>query len=68
MLFSDLKHNPDATYSTLVHSFAFAKSHISKRLKTLGIEDISDFATRVGYLIVGTYGVAMVINLTGLYA
>jgi len=45
-------------------TFALAKSMVSERLKALGIEDATDFATSIGYLVVGAYGITMVLNLT----
>lgn len=67
MLTADLKQNPDTTVSTLGQTFATAKEQVSEHLKSLGIEDASDLATSVGYLIVGAYGLAMVLNLSAIY-
>ncbi len=59
MLTADLKN----TTTHADQTFANAKNSISDRLKALGIEDATDFATSVGYLVVGAYGITMVLNL-----
>ncbi len=68
MLTSDAKQHLSTTSSSSLQFFATAKNKTSAQLKTLGIKDIGDLATRIGYLIVGAYGIAMVVNLTNLYA
>jgi hypothetical protein len=67
MLTADLKQNPDATLSTLGHSFATAKKTVGSQFKSIGIEDASDLATSVGYLLAGAYALAMVLNLATIY-
>ncbi|MDF1845591.1 MAG: hypothetical protein P1U69_00175 [Parvibaculaceae bacterium] len=37
---------------------------VTERLKSLGIEDATDLATSIGYLVVGAYGITMILNLT----
>lgn len=67
MITADLKQNPDTTIAAVTQNFATAKDIASAHLKSLGIEDTSDLATSVGYLIVGSYALAMVLNLATLY-
>ena len=67
MITADQKQNPDATISVISQAFATAKDQAFVQLKSIGIEDASDFATSVGYLIAGAYGLALVLNLTTLY-
>lgn len=67
MLIADLKQNPDATLSVLKHSLTLAQKQASKQLKSVGIEDASDLAASIGYLLAAAYGVAMVLNLTATY-
>lgn len=67
MITADLKQNPDTTFAAVTQSFASAKESASAHLKSLGIEDTSDLATSLGYLIAGSYALAMVLNLATLY-
>jgi hypothetical protein len=64
MTTANLKLVKTDTIQPLGESFANAKSTFTERLKALGIEDATDFATSIGYLVVGAYGITMVLNLT----
>jgi len=63
MTTANLKLAKTDTNQPLGQTFANAKSAFVERLKALGIEDATDFATSIGYLVVGAYGLTMVLNL-----
>lgn len=64
MITANLKQMKTDTHQPFGQSFAYAKEMVTERLKTLGIEDATDLATSIGYLVVGAYGITMVLNLT----
>lgn len=64
MITANLKQMKTDTHQPLGQPFAYAKEMVTERLKTLGIEDATDLATSIGYLVVGAYGITMVLNLT----
>ncbi|AWY99919.1 MAG: hypothetical protein NXH87_02470 [Rhodobiaceae bacterium] len=64
MITANLKQMKTDTHQPFGQPFAYAKEMVTERLKTLGIEDATDLATSIGYLVVGAYGITMVLNLT----
>lgn len=67
MLTANLKTNSVAPQAEDKTPFAIAKDKALVSLKSVGIEDSSDFATAIGYLLVGAYAITMVINLAVQY-
>lgn len=67
MITANLKQTKSDTHQPLGQTFANAKTQVTERLKALGIENATDFATSIGYLVVGAYGITMVLNLTANY-
>lgn len=67
MITADLNQSQKTAPHAAAQIAAVAKTLISDGLHAAGIEDATDLATRIGYLVVGAYGVAMIINLAGLY-
>ena len=63
MTTANLKLVKTDTNQPLGPTFAHARSVFVDGLKALGIEDATDFATSIGYLVVGAYGITMVLNL-----
>ncbi len=67
MTTANLKLVKTDTNQPLGQTFANAKSSFSERLKAVGIENATDFATSIGYLVVGAYGITLVLNLVQNY-
>jgi len=63
MITANLKQTKTDTHQPLGQTFAHAKDLVVERLKPLGIEDATDLATSIGYLVAGAYGITMVLNL-----
>ncbi|HBM88046.1 MAG TPA: hypothetical protein DD437_05865 [Rhodobiaceae bacterium] len=64
MITANLKQMKTDTDQPFGQPFAYAKEMVTERLKSLGIEDATDLATSIGYLVVGAYGITMILNLT----
>lgn len=67
MTTANLKQTKTDTHQPFGEPFAYAKEMLSERLKAIGIEDATDLATSVGYLVVGAYGITLILNLTVSY-
>lgn len=67
MLTANLKTNPNTAPADDKNVFASAKTTVLESLKSLGIEDTSDFVTAAGYLFVSAYAITLVINLISQY-
>ena len=67
MTTANLKLVKTDTNQPLGQTLASAKSTFAERLKALGIENATDFATSIGYLVVGAYGITLVLNLVQNY-
>ncbi len=61
---ANLRQMKTETHQPFGQPFAYAKEMVTERLKTVGIEDATDLATSIGYLVVGAYAITMVLNLT----
>lgn len=64
MITANLKQTKTETNQPFGQPLAYAKEMVTERLKSLGIEDATDLATSIGYLVVGAYGITMILNLT----